>query len=149
MQAEKLKNVKVKTNDVLFNITGASIARCAIVPVDVLPARVNQHVSIIRVESEKLNPVFLTHLLISQSVKTHLLNFASAGGAVMEAITKEQLEMFQIIIPPIALQNEFADKLLLSEKIKSETFYITIKSGDLFQSLLQKAFTGELTRKPF
>src|SRR5574344_1310639 len=42
--AKKLDNVIVKNNDVLFNITGASIARCCVVPKDVLPARVNQHV---------------------------------------------------------------------------------------------------------
>lgn len=40
-QAEKLKNVTVEKDDVLFNITGASICRSTVVPIDVLPARVN------------------------------------------------------------------------------------------------------------
>ncbi|MQB85494.1 restriction endonuclease subunit S, partial [Lactobacillus reuteri] len=48
VQAEKLKNVIVEKNDILLNITGDSIARCTIVPEEILPARVNQHVSIIR-----------------------------------------------------------------------------------------------------
>lgn len=46
-QAQELDNVEVKSGDILFNITGDSIARCCIVPNDVLPARVNQHVAII------------------------------------------------------------------------------------------------------
>jgi type I restriction enzyme, S subunit len=47
-QADKLKSVEVKENDILFNITGVSVARCCMVPENVLPARVNQHVMIIR-----------------------------------------------------------------------------------------------------
>ena len=46
--AEKLKGVTVYSRDVLLNITGDSVARTCMVPDDVLPARVNQHVSIIR-----------------------------------------------------------------------------------------------------
>jgi type I restriction enzyme S subunit len=51
-QAYKLKNVEVKENDILFNITGVSVARCCMVPKNVLPARVNQHVMIIRPSSK-------------------------------------------------------------------------------------------------
>ncbi len=47
-QAKKLSNVIIEKNDVLLNITGASIARCCVVPSRILPARVNQHVSILR-----------------------------------------------------------------------------------------------------
>ncbi|NJO92727.1 MAG: restriction endonuclease subunit S, partial [Chloroflexia bacterium] len=53
-QAEKLNNVTVEKNDILFNITGASIARCCIVEEKYLPARVNQHVSIIRTNEKAL-----------------------------------------------------------------------------------------------
>ncbi|MBK7895048.1 MAG: hypothetical protein IPJ90_09245 [Anaerolineaceae bacterium] len=65
-QADKLSNVIVKSGDVLLNITGASIARCCIVPDDVLPARVNQHVSIIRLSPDTIIPEFLHYALISK-----------------------------------------------------------------------------------
>ena len=52
-QAKTLDNVSVEKNDILFNITGASIARCCIVEEKYLPARVNQHVSIIRTNDNK------------------------------------------------------------------------------------------------
>src|SRR5690606_19503768 len=47
-QAAELSNVTLQPNDVLINITGASIARCCVCPGEYLPGRVNQHVSILR-----------------------------------------------------------------------------------------------------
>src|SRR4051812_9516291 len=58
-QANKLRNVVVKKNDILLNITGASVCRCCIVPNDVLPARVNQHVAIVRLNPDLANPKFV------------------------------------------------------------------------------------------
>jgi len=57
-QANKLKNVEVVENDILFNITGVSVARCCMVPKNVLPARVNQHVMIIRPYKDGAMPAF-------------------------------------------------------------------------------------------
>ena len=107
-QASQLQNVTLKKDDVLINITGASVARSCIVPNDILPARVNQHVSILRPNLENVNPVFLNQLLISYNFKNKLLNLGSAGGATRQAITKQQLEDLEIILPPIELQNQFA-----------------------------------------
>lgn len=143
-QATKLKNVTVESNDVLFNITGASVCRCTVVPNDVLPARVNQHVSILRPISNKLNPLFLSHLLISENIKIQLLGVGSAGGAIMEAITKEQLEKFNIPVPPIELQTQFAERVQIIEGQKQQAQEALAKSEELFQSLLQRAFKGEL-----
>lgn len=143
-QADKLKNVIVELNDVLFNITGASVCRCSIVPADVLPARVNQHVSILRTKNNIVKPIFLSHLMISENVKSHLLKVGSAGGAIMEAITKEQLEKYLIPVPPIALQNQFAERVTLIEQQKAVAQTSLEKSEELFNSLLQKAFKGEL-----
>lgn len=143
-QANKLKNVTVESNDVLFNITGASVCRCTVVPDEVLPARVNQHVSILRTISEKLHPLFLSHLLISENIKIQLLGVGSAGGAVMEAITKEQLEKFKILLPPIKDQNQFVARVQMIETQKQQAQEALAKSEELFQSLLQRAFKGEL-----
>ena len=144
-QADKLKNVIVEENDVLFNITGASICRSTIVPKNILPARVNQHVSILRPIKSELNSVFLSHCLISDNVKRKLLGVGAGGGAVMEAITKKQLENFQIIKPSIELQNQFEERVHAIESQKSLAQASLEKSEDLFNCLLQKAFKGELT----
>lgn len=105
-QAEKLNNVVVEHDDLLFNITVASVARCCVVPSDVLPARVNQHVCILRCR-EKINPIFLQGLLVNENYQGKLLQIAKSG-ATREAINKQQLESLEIMIPPLELQNQFA-----------------------------------------
>lgn len=99
MQAAKLSNVQVAEKDVLLNITGASVARCCMVPVDVLPARVNQHVAIVRADPQVADPKFITYCLVSPRYKSHLLSLAQ-GGATREALTKTTIEDFQISLPP-------------------------------------------------
>lgn len=143
-QAAKLDGVKVKSKDVLFNITGASVCRCSIVPDEVLPARVNQHVAILRANQAILNPVFLNHLLVSNSVKKNLLKVGSSGGAVMEAITKEKLENYEIILPPIELQNQFEKTISIVFNGKKSIIKTFEKSNQLFDSLIQKIFNSEL-----
>ena len=143
-QAAKLKNVIVEKGDVLFNITGASICRSSVVPNDVLPARVNQHVSILRPIKSIITSKFLSRFLISKNVKTKLLGVGSGGGAVMEAITKEQLQNIEVIVPPIELQNQFADSVQAIEAQKAQAQASLAQAEDLFNSLLQRAFNGGL-----
>ncbi|MBO7435892.1 restriction endonuclease subunit S [bacterium] len=119
--AEELNNVTVNKNDVLLNITGASVARSCVVPSNVLPARVNQHVCIIRCK-ECLIPEFLNELLINDDSQK-MLWIIAGSGATREAITKQQVENLQIILPPIELQNEF---VIFSKKI--EELKINIKN---------------------
>lgn len=144
LQAEKLNNVIVEKEDVLFNITGASVCRCTVVPKDVLPARVNQHVSILRPIPEMLNSKYLSNYLISENIKIQLLGASSSGGAVMEAITKEKLEKFKIPVPPIDLQNYFALKVEKVEYLRKQ-FQVSLKElENMLGALSQEAFSMNL-----
>jgi type I restriction enzyme S subunit len=144
-QSEGLKNVIVEKGDVLFNITGASVCRCCIVPKEVLPARVNQHVSILR-PALSLDSEYLMYFMISKNQKIKLLELATKGGATREAITKQDLQDVEILVPDIFLQRKFSvtmgnlrrQVLILNEELH--------KSDNLFNSLLQKAFSGELVK---
>lgn len=95
-QANKLKNVEIIQGDVLLNITGDSVARCCIVPSEILPARVNQHVAIIRPRKEELDNHYLLYYL--QHYKRQLLQIASAG-ATRNAITKAMIENLILSCP--------------------------------------------------
>jgi type I restriction enzyme S subunit len=106
-QAHKLKNVVVEENDILLNITGASVCRCTIVPKDILPARVNQHVSIIRVNPKELIPQFALHAINSSSLKKGLFNLAMTG-ATREALTKNDILDYKLPVPPILTQKKIA-----------------------------------------
>lgn len=102
-QAKKLSNVIVKKDDVLLNITGDSVARACIVEKSVLPARVNQHVAIIRANPEIAISSYLLYYL--QTRKSYLLQLAS-GGATRNALTKKMLEELEIEIPTIEEQKK-------------------------------------------
>ena len=106
-QAAQLENVAVQPDDILLNITGASVARCCMVPGDVLPARVNQHVAIIRINKNKADPRHVLYCINSPRYKHHLLALAH-GGATREALTKETIEKFQIPLPDLPTQRKIA-----------------------------------------
>ena len=137
-QAEKLNNVVVEHDDLLFNITGASVARCCVVPSDVLPARVNQHVCILRCRG-KINPIFLQGLLVNENYQGKLLQIAKSG-ATREAINKQQLESLEIMIPPLELQNQFASFVQEIDKSRSRIQKSLEASQELFDSLMQEYF---------
>ena len=117
-QSAELRNVEVKPNDVLLNITGDSVARCCQVAADVLPARVNQHVAIIRPEPQSLDARFLRYVLVSHEYQSRLLALASAG-ATRPALTKLMIEELEIPSPPLAEQKAIAAVLgALDDKIE-------------------------------
>lgn len=107
--AEKLRGVTVKEKDVLLNITGDSVARTCVVPNDVLPARVNQHVAIIR-PKQSLNSLYLNYYLASPAMQGYLLNIASTGAS-RNAITKAAIEKLVVPVPEIGCQQQIANVL--------------------------------------
>lgn len=145
-QAHELRNVVIEQNDVLLNITGASVARCCVVPKGILPARVNQHVSILRPDANKLNHLFLSRMFTARAYQLYLIKNAKSKGATRESITKEYLEMLEIILPPIKLQNRFAQIVEKTEALKTQYQQSLQELENLYGSLSQKAFKGELTR---
>lgn len=115
--AEKLKNVIVEKDDVLLNITGDSVARCCLPDPSFLPARVNQHVAIIRPKPDILNSRYLRYFLVSPNQQYLLLSLAGAGGT-RKALTKGMIESLEIPLPPLPEQRAIAEVLgSLDDKI--------------------------------
>lgn len=148
-QAKLLNNVVVQRNDVLLNITGASVARCCIVPDQWTNGRVNQHVAIIRADAATIRPQFIELALTSPYYKDILLGVGEKGGSTRQAITKADIQKLDIAFPNLAKQDSFVDHATslqietrkLAEVAKQKIDALT----ELKQSLLQKAFAGELT----
>ncbi|GLK90011.1 restriction endonuclease subunit S [Pseudomonas turukhanskensis] len=114
--AQGLANVQVEEQDVLLNITGDSVARACQVMSEVLPARVNQHVAIIRTNQETLWPTYLRYFLISPAMQAHMLGLA-AVGATRNALTKGMIESFSIRCPKeVEDQRSIADVLSSLDK---------------------------------
>lgn len=125
-QANALRNVVVQRSDVLLNITGDGVTfgRSCIVPDDVRPACVNQHVSIIRVDPEKADAGYVLSFLTHPEVKAYIESF-NAGGS-RRAITKGHIESFRLALPPLPIQRAIArilgaldDKIELNRKMSA------------------------------
>jgi len=136
--AAELNGVEVTRNDVLLNITGDSVARACQVDPGVLPARVNQHVAIIRPDAERLDQRFLRYVLVSPKMQARLLSLAGAGGT-RNALTKAMIESLEVLAPEdIGEQRAIAhilgtldDKIELNRRM-SETLEAMARA--LFQS---------------
>jgi type I restriction enzyme, S subunit len=107
-QAAALANVTVQSRDILLNITGASVCRCCMAPERYVPARVNQHVMIIRTDPTKADPFFVHAAINSDERKRQLLSYAQKGST-REALTKETVSNFEITLPTEALMLQFGE----------------------------------------
>ena len=137
-QATALANVEVEPNDILLNITGDSVARACMVPDWCTPARVNQHVSIVRSGSD-LDPTFL--LCFLQSSKPLLLKLASSG-ATRNALTKGMIGDLEIELPSIETQRAIAtligqiqQKIVLNQQTND---YLEELFSLLYQRLIEE-----------
>lgn len=118
--ARELRNAEVQSGDVLLNITGDGVTfgRSCIVPDRVLPACVNQHVSIIRPDRRECDPGYLLSVLTHPATKGYIESFNSGGSR--RAITKGNIESFEIPLPPLPTQRAIAGVLgALDDKIES------------------------------
>ena len=85
---------------------------------DALPARVNQHVAIIRPDSVSLGAGYLRYYVVSPEMQTLLLSWAGSGGT-RNALTKGMVESLEIPLPPFPEQRAIAHVLgTLDDKIE-------------------------------
>lgn len=100
---------RLMPNDVLLNITGASIGRCYYLPKNFKEGNVNQHVCIIRPKVNVVIPAFLYYNLIS-AVGQQMIDVCQTG-ANREGLTKENICNFEFDIPSLADQQRMVTYL--------------------------------------
>lgn len=105
-QARELDRVEILKNDVLLNITGASVARCCLAGSSTVGGRVNQHVMILRADPSVADARWLVQAL-SGPYKSRLLAIAGSG-ATREALTRSDVEDFAISLPSLGYQHRVA-----------------------------------------
>lgn len=110
---QRQKNTELQLDDVLLNITGASIGRSALVNQQIVGGNVNQHVCIIRA-NKKLIPSFLCNFLLSQYGQKQIESFQAGGNR--QGLNFEQIRSIKIGLPSIEEQKKIADLLLLIEQ---------------------------------
>lgn len=136
--AAELEGVQVQPDDILLNITGDGItfSRSCIVPASVLPARVNQHVAIIRTDRAVCLPGYLIAYLTHPSIKLYMESF-NAGGS-RRALTKAHIESFMVPLPPLPEQRAIAHILgTLDDKIE-----LNRKMNETLDEIARALFTS-------
>ena len=104
----KMAGTVVVANDLLFNITGASIGRCAVVPSDFDEANVSQHVTIVRPVLPALN-AFLHKVLVSRHVQQAVMDVQV--GVSREGLSIAKLGHFLIPVPPLPEQSRIVTRV--------------------------------------
>ena len=129
----------IEKNDLIFVQRGNTIGKIGLVR-DVLErATINPVVVILR---PKVSPYFLLYLLLNKSILNKIIEINS--GSAQPMITQNSMNEYQFINPPLELQNLFAERVAVIEAQKQQAQLELAKSEELFNSLLQRAFKGEL-----
>jgi type I restriction enzyme S subunit len=140
-----MKNSQVKPGDILLNITGASIGRCAIVPIEITEANVNQHVCIIRV-NQKIIPEYCNAFFTSEKGQHQI--FSGEQGVSREGLNFEQLKNFLITFPPkneqLDIENVISREFIRSERIIRKIQEEINLLNEYRQSLITAAVTGKI-----
>ena len=112
------KNTELQIDDVLLNITGASIGRSAVVNEQIAGGNVNQHVCIIRTK-DNLVSSFLCNFLLSNYGQKQIDSFQAGGNR--QGLNFEQIKSIKIGIPCVKEQSKIAKTLqLLDERIATQ-----------------------------
>ena len=90
--------------------------------------------------TDRLNPIYLMGALMR--AREYLRSIAS--GSTHKTIYFPTVEQFSVLLPPIELQNEFANRVSEVREMESTQSTSRERSESLFQSMLQRAFEGEL-----
>ncbi|MGJ0338672.1 restriction endonuclease subunit S [Aliarcobacter cryaerophilus] len=136
------KNTEIKQNDILLNITGASIGRCAIANKTIEGGNVNQHVCIIRPKINKIDTKFLTTFLLSHQGQKQIDSFQAGGNR--QGLNFAQIASFITPLPPLKEQEKIAEILTTwDEAITKQTELLRAKELQK-KALMQKLLSGEV-----
>lgn len=111
---------------------------------DELPECIHQnHVFRVRLQSEELTPLFLNWLVGSQRGKRYFLRSAKQTTGIA-SINMTQLRAFPLLVPPLPLQQQFANQVSASDELKTPYLASLAELDALFASIQHRAFDGDL-----
>lgn len=143
---KKMKGTIVKANDILLNITGASIGRSCVVPQCFDEGNVNQHVCIIR-PKKGLESLYLQSYFSSFNGQKTI--FRQQVGGNREGLTKENISSMKIPLPPLLEQQKIVSILSTWDKAINLTHKLIAAKEEQKKGLMQRLLTGKVRLEGF
>lgn len=139
--SSKFSRTLLKGGELLLSVRG-SVGIISIADISLIGSNVTRGIVPIWFDSEISNKLFFYYLYCTKEIQREVK--ALAKGATLIQINLKDLRELRIIKPPVKLQNQFAERVQAIEAQKQQAQLELAKSEELFNSLLQKAFKGEL-----
>jgi type I restriction enzyme S subunit len=95
-------------------------------------------------QPQTVEPFFVWWLLQAPSVRRELSRRATGTGGSMKNISKPKVMSLKVPLPPLSLQKEFADRVFEIRAVQTEQAASRSRGEDFYQSMLHRAFSGEL-----
>ena len=140
-----LKNeFKAKKDDVLVNSTGTgTLGRSSVYNLET-EDMIDSHVTIVRPILGDVKSIFLSVFFNQKNIQSEIYRTSVTGSTNQIELNKESFSKFQIYLPDLSIQNQFAERVQAIEAQKAQAQASLAQAEELFNSLLQKAFKGEL-----
>ena len=145
LDKDEISSYEIKEGEFLINRVNSMshLGKCGLVPEVNERTVFESNMMRLRFNLETVTNTYMLYILSSRYIKNQIIK-CSKNAVNQSSINQTDVNSFVIPLPPIELQNKFGiliknlnlQKLFTNESIK--------RSEDLFQSLLQRAFRGEL-----
>ncbi|MGI2156782.1 restriction endonuclease subunit S [Shewanella baltica] len=141
------RRTKVQKEDLLITITGANVTKCARIKDSIEEAYISQHVALLRLKDTS-NSVFIELMLKAQNVgRKQLTEMAYGGGK--PGLNLQNIKDVEFALPKLKEQTEIIRRveelLAFADKVEAQVNAAQLRVNNLTQSILAKAFRGELT----
>ncbi|TYA55704.1 restriction endonuclease subunit S [Formosa maritima] len=133
----------VKPKDIIISCSGVYLGKLAIVPGGAKEGIINQALLKVTLDESKMRNDFFVFHFTQDSFRRTFFD-ANRGAGIPNFPPMKDFKKFPFILPPINLQNQFSERVQAIEAQKAQAQQSLQKSEELFNSLLQKAFKGEL-----
>jgi type I restriction enzyme S subunit len=142
---QKLKRYTVKPKDIIITIMG-TVGRVAVIPDNIPTSISTKHLAVLTINNEIALPEFVADAFRYSTLVNHQISKKNKG-AIMDGLNLGIIKSLNVRLPPIQLQNKYLSR---KEKLISSLSICRSEADELtgsFNSLMQRAFKGELALK--
>lgn len=138
---KELKMFQIYEGNIVINRVNSRshLGKCALIPKLKEPTLFESNMMRFEVDQDKINSIFLVRVLIQPFMKNQILSRAK-DSINQSSINQQDVKSFTLPLPPISLQNRFADQIQNIEQQKEKVKAQLLASEHLFQALLKQAF---------